>query len=208
MTNLPVPRFRIGDVIFVPGTTDGREEQPCPDCLGAGVWPTTSPAGEEHSVRCPTCHQSGNISFYRIVPTTRRLTVGSVRIDTAADDGERVSYMCVETGVGSGNVYYEKRCYPDATSALAESTIMAEEQTRRIRENNQKHDELRVMTIKSAAETQARNRAIAAECALENLKRRVIELGDSGYLFLTAEGPELREVSLYLVPADDPMRAE
>lgn len=208
MTNLPVPRFRIGDVMFVPGSTDGSESQQCPDCLGAGVWPTTSPAGEEHAVNCPTCRQTGKISFYRAEPITRQLTVGSVRIDTAADEGERVSYMCVETGVGSGNVYYEKNCHPDATSAYVVATLQAEEQTRRVRANNQNRDSLRVLTIRSAAETQARNRAIAAECALEDLKRRIVELDGNGYLFHTAEGPALREVSRHLVAEDDPIRQE
>lgn len=46
------------------------------------------------------------MEYSACVPCTEKLTIGSIRIDTN-DIDKPVSYMCVETGVGSGSVYYE-----------------------------------------------------------------------------------------------------
>lgn len=70
---------------------------------------------------CPRCTRRGgwndslSLEYTRHVPYVRRLTIGSVRMDTA--DERPFSYMCVETGVGSGSVYGEESLYADKATA-------------------------------------------------------------------------------------------
>jgi hypothetical protein len=102
--------YSVGEVVWHANTTQTTATHDCPDCLGSGSWSATSPAGAEFSVACPRCsgvHQSNralSLSYATLVGTATRLTIGSVRFDSA-EVGAR--YMCKETGVGSGRVYDE-----------------------------------------------------------------------------------------------------
>lgn len=107
-------KFSVGDVVYHAQTTTETRMHPCPDCLGTKAWRAVSPAGGEFSVECPRCgggYQSNralNLKYSVYVPAPRRLTIGSVRVNTAHDDYDGGnSYMCLETGVGSGSVYRE-----------------------------------------------------------------------------------------------------
>ncbi len=60
-----------------------------------------------------------SLARQRAVASARTLTIGSVRIDTAARDySEPVEYMCVETGIGSGSVYRESHLFETESAAL------------------------------------------------------------------------------------------
>lgn len=107
-------KFSVGDVVYHANTTTETRQHPCPDCLGSKAWRAVSPAGGEFSVPCPRCgggYQSNralNLKYTHHVPAPRRLTIGSVRVNTADNDYDGGnSYMCLETGVGSGSVYRE-----------------------------------------------------------------------------------------------------
>lgn len=212
-TRLPTPKFAIGDIIYVPHCQDGGEYLDCPDCLGAGAWPVVSPAGEAHEVSCPTCASlwgkgTGKLKFYRSEPVVRKLTVGSVRIDTAAKEGERVSYMCGETGIGSGNIYYEDRCCANEGDAMAFAQQLADEQTERVREKTKKQDALRVLPIAARQLSEYREASYGHQYALEDLKRKIIDLPEDGYCFSKSDTAFLREISLHLVAEEDELRAE
>lgn len=56
-------------------------------------------------------------------PCVRSLTIGSIRIDT--NDSDPVSYMCAETGVGSGNIYSEQTLFATQDAAEADAEIKA-----------------------------------------------------------------------------------
>lgn len=58
----------------------------------------------------------------------RELTIGSVRIDTAGK--EPISYMCSETGIGSGNVYPESYFY--ATRVEADVAAIQKQEQRQL----------------------------------------------------------------------------
>lgn len=49
------PKYAIGQTIFSPRTKSERRKHDCPDCLGSQQWKTISPAGTEHTVKCPRC---------------------------------------------------------------------------------------------------------------------------------------------------------
>lgn len=108
-------KYSIGDVVYRAGTTTTTKQHPCPDCLGTRQWKATSPAGRDYQFGCPRCNSSYrsddslSLAYSEFVATTNRLTIGSVRYDSHEHfpTRERTSYMCVETGVGSGSVYDE-----------------------------------------------------------------------------------------------------
>jgi hypothetical protein len=59
-----------------------------------------------------------------------------VRIDTAQkqdEDYHPVSYMCLETGVGSGAVYYEHRMFDTEEAALAFAQLYSRRTERKAR---------------------------------------------------------------------------
>ncbi len=101
--------FAVGDTVYVAQVHKESIPLPCQDCLGTKTWTVTTPAGDEFECDCLRCAGYGctppSKTMWRGEVT--RLTVGSVRTDTAAVPGKEVSYMCRKTGVGSGTVYYE-----------------------------------------------------------------------------------------------------
>lgn len=110
MTNLPTPKFSIGDKVWVGDWTTETTWEACPECQGTQFWTCKTPAGNTVLIRCPDCDtwdRRGLTRVYRNVPTAVQLTIGSVRINTS--DENPISYMCEETGVGSGSVWDEER---------------------------------------------------------------------------------------------------
>lgn len=120
-------KFSLGDVVYYASTTIERKQHPCPDCLGTKKWKAISPAGSEYEFSCPRCwaHYSPadelSLDYSIYVPTSRRLTIGSVRTDSA----DKTSYMCIETGVGSGNIYDEDRLFSTEDEALVAAQALA-----------------------------------------------------------------------------------
>jgi hypothetical protein len=131
MSDFPQPKFRKGQRVYHATTNSETETLPCPDCLGSRRWRVITPAGSELEAECQRCGNYGWSdlpSLKRITwkPYVSPLTIGSIRIDTAAHrDDSPVSYMCEETGVGSGNVYYEKQLFATHEEATAHATTEA-----------------------------------------------------------------------------------
>lgn len=129
MTELPTPRYNIGQVVYRPNVEPTSEQLPCPDCLGEQCWRVSTPSGTEHVVDCPRCRggysHSGidklpPLTIRRYAPGVRRLTIGSITAKTHPYHGnDPIEYMAQETGVGSGSIYRERNLYSDEASALA-----------------------------------------------------------------------------------------
>ena len=108
---VPVPKFKRDQKVWEARVVQTQEPLSCPDCHDSRKWIATTAAGEQIEVVCPRCQGYGSprdlprlvrqVSEVNVVP----LTIGSVRINTS--DSHPISYMCYETGVGSGNIYYE-----------------------------------------------------------------------------------------------------
>lgn len=127
-----IPKYVIGDKVWCDNINRQAFKHECPDCKGTGHWSCTTPGGFTFTLPCQRCTQHAYLSdqrlrldYYRWVPIVTLLTIGSVRTDTAAREGERVSYMCRETGVGSGNIYYEGRLFNTQEEAEVHGRIMA-----------------------------------------------------------------------------------
>lgn len=132
--SLPVPKYKKGDVVYLASTTTIGAKHECPDCKGTGKWPIVSPAGIEMDMDCPRCNfRSYNrddlsLEYTKYVNSVKALTIGSVRIDTS-DEENPITYMCVETGIGSGSVYTESRfCETKEHAEETSSARCAEQQ--------------------------------------------------------------------------------
>lgn len=130
MTNrdMPVPKYSIGDKVWAQGFTTIGAKHECPDCLGEKTWVCKSRAGQEMEMDCPRCCGSSvasasDLSYTKYVPFVRQLTIGSVRIDTNERTNGPVSYMCKETGVGSGTIWREGQLHLTEDAATKASEI-------------------------------------------------------------------------------------
>ena len=125
-------RYGIGDTVWAAQLTTERKRHPCPDCKGTTAWKALSPAGYEYTFTCPRCsarycgHREASLDYTLYVPRTEQLTIGSVRVDTN-DKEHPVSYMCRETGVGSGTVWYEEKLFLSSEEALSAAQTEADQ---------------------------------------------------------------------------------
>ena len=122
-------KYSIGDVVWLAWTERTRKQHPCPDCLGSRKWTATSPAGASFDVPCPRCgsgyrsNHDMSLDYWTADARARRLTVGSVRVDTNSADSNE--YMCKETGIGSGAIHRESSLFPTEAEAQSAAEIMA-----------------------------------------------------------------------------------
>lgn len=124
---IPTPKFDVGMSVWAAWTVSGQQQDPCPDCLGSGKWSLTMPNGNTQDVQCSTCDCGrGYIASLKFEPDVRPLTIGSVRLDTN-DKVNPISYMCEETGVGSGTIHYESRLFHTHEEAHQHATFLAAE---------------------------------------------------------------------------------
>lgn len=133
------PKYRLGQRVFHASEVSSAAKHPCPDCLGTQAWKIVTPAGMELEASCQRCgsytsNDIPSLTYQTWVASVRPLTIGSVRIDTAAGrhgwNDEPISYMCVETGVGGGSVYYQGTLF--ATEEEAQVAAEAKALARRI----------------------------------------------------------------------------
>lgn len=126
-------KFGIGDTVYWATTIIVQKQHPCPDCLDTKSWNAISPAGVEYTFPCPRCSASymGNndlsLKYSVHEATCQKMTVGSVRVDT--HDDKPNSYMCRETGVGSGSVYYENDLFATEEEAMQAAKAKAVSRT-------------------------------------------------------------------------------
>ena len=127
-----IPKFTEGQRVFCVSTGWSERKIICPDCLGKLEWTVTCPSGEVFQHPCRTCtygwQTTGQVSEWGDHSRIVERTIGSVRVDTG-DKDRPVSYMCTETGVGSGSVYDEK----DLFASKPEAEIYAASELERIK---------------------------------------------------------------------------
>jgi hypothetical protein len=171
MTTLPTPKFNIGDRVWLPGTNTVKKTHACPDCLGSRKWIVKTPAGSELEAPCQRCaspYRSSDIpslDYHEHEPYASSLTIGSIRIDTAATgDGwgrEPIEYMCKETGIGSGSIYRESGLFASEEAALASAQIEASEKNARLSAAAERLEKARISNIEfEAAHLKTHNHSI------------------------------------------------
>lgn len=126
-------KYKVGDVVYAGRTHQVTKRHSCPDCNDTKAWKAVSPAGVEYVFGCPRCCASYSarhelsLQYSEYAPVVERLTIGSVRLDT--NDEKPVSYMCVETGVGSGTIHYQESLFLTEAEAREHAEANAKAQT-------------------------------------------------------------------------------
>lgn len=129
-------KFSIGDTVYYATTTTERKRHPCPDCLDTRKWFAKSPAGREYQFGCPRCgggyqaHHELSLEYTIFTAAVERRTIGQVRAQSGPESQNE--YMCLETGVGSGQLYREETIFATEAEALASSEISAALSNQRI----------------------------------------------------------------------------
>lgn len=131
----PQPKYCIGQTVYYAYLMPGMDTEPCPDCCGTAKWSVVLPSGETFLIRCTTCRFNGMPSGQVRIrqhpkPDVKILTIGSIRIDT--NDKDAISYMCVETGVGSGTCYPEYDFFSTIDEANRAANAKADAMYRKI----------------------------------------------------------------------------
>ena len=118
-------KFSLDDRVWTIKEESTKEWIRCTACPGwdnpvsSFIERTTVVLGNDEAYTCPECMGDGG----RHVFTDKRwvlgnlLTIGLVQVKVFGSDREE-TYMCKETGVGSGRVYYVHKLY--ATELLAQ----------------------------------------------------------------------------------------
>lgn len=115
-------KYSVGDVVYrkVKEYRDFRVVV-CELCIGSGR--VTIAGAEDRHAECPDCYGRGELGVDFPVPErAEALTIGQVQVITRAktDRGAKeVTYMCKETGVGSGTLHREENLFLTAEEALA-----------------------------------------------------------------------------------------
>lgn len=143
-------KYNFGDIVYS-ATTESREVRDvCPECNGAKGFEVV---GKSFKAVCRRCKYNGYgdptgyIPRYERIPSFRRLTIGQIRFEVTDSPGTdsmfdnykpqkgRVEqYMAVETGIGSGSVYYVESLFDSAEQALVHGKILVVEEAQRAAE--------------------------------------------------------------------------
>lgn len=126
-------KFDIGQTVWHANTTTQVFQHKCPDCSDARAWEATSPAGGVFRIPCPRCsvqytsNDELRLNYTKFVPAVRPLTVGQIKASTAIGDDWDAgnSYMCCETGIGSGSIYRERDLFATEAEALTAAEAQA-----------------------------------------------------------------------------------
>jgi len=137
-------KYSIGDVVYHGTNESTAIRTACPDCQGTKEWTVVTPAGATMTTACPTCEtlycSTGYIERYERMPKVQTLTIGSVRFDSNERGDERTSYMCNETGVGSGSVWYESRLRETREEAEADAVASIAIDEKRVADANARYE--------------------------------------------------------------------
>lgn len=125
-------KYSVGDTVYWASTISDKKRHDCPDCLGERKWKATSPAGTDYDFGCPRCSNTYiserdlSLEYSAFIPCVRKLTIGSIRLDTKPFSGDcQVQYMCLETGVGGGQIYNETDLFESEDVALVAAEAKA-----------------------------------------------------------------------------------
>jgi len=115
-------KYDIGDKVYRIRNAPVENWVTCDACGGAGKIPLLN----GKTTDCPECHYdrdgqkvSWTKPFWHIAHDHLILTIGQQRVQKTKKATEE-TYMCSETGVGSGSIYYAADLFPDIESANAE----------------------------------------------------------------------------------------
>jgi hypothetical protein len=112
-SDLPEPRFRVGQTVWYADTKRVTRTLPCPDCLGAKTWRVETPAGGDYEVPCQRC--CGGYTY------THHAEIAPLKYDEAEADPKSftVKKVGIDTWGDRPSVTYDGR--PEAALYAAEA---------------------------------------------------------------------------------------
>jgi len=123
-------KYELNQKVYYPVIEGRAHTLDCPDCLNTGKWKVTTPGGEILEMNCPRCtdiHNRHSLIVEKFDPSVEMLTVGQRKVQEQLGEEDKVTYMCKETGVGSGSVYREELLYSNHAEAMLAAKEMAKE---------------------------------------------------------------------------------
>lgn len=122
-------KYSIGDKVWIGRTQWQDKSIVCPECVN-GYIKIQLKSGQESHAKCPVCYGRGRYAVWDFYPSVEEFTIGSVGYDSASPPEEQFSYMCIETGVGTGSIWYEHNIFTtkeEAEQYAARATERARE---------------------------------------------------------------------------------
>jgi hypothetical protein len=138
VSDMPKPKYSVGDTFYVASVQHITAEHPCPDCLGSREWKVTTPAGHELTTPCVRC--SSGYSSNDLPPLKYQAwegkaelrTVGAIEVKwphNASWDKHPVRYMA---GPGGGWVVTENDTFDTSEQAEGAAKLRAAEENAKI----------------------------------------------------------------------------
>lgn len=136
MTEIPTPRFKVGDTIWYADIERVRKQHPCPDCLGSKVWRAVTPAGSEIEFPCLRCSPGFNrndeipsLEYSEFVARPVPMTIASieVRTGTFAHDDWRSNITYFNQDGCCGTTIAEHRAFASEEDAMISARLKAAE---------------------------------------------------------------------------------
>ena len=111
-------KFSIGDKVYFIGYETKQVKNTCNVCKGSGKIEI-----ENETFNCPKCHGrkytiETEKQKWRIVESVYK--IGLVRPTIRVDGKDKTEYMMIETGIGSGSIYYEDDLFKSIKEAQKE----------------------------------------------------------------------------------------
>lgn len=110
-------KYGLGDQVVNIWPKAGFKTLPCPQCAG-----TPPRFADGKPAYCHHCRGVGELrkEVRQEWVVVRHLTIGMVRAEREMGKATETSYMALETGVGSGQIYREDNLFPTVADAEAE----------------------------------------------------------------------------------------
>ena len=110
-------KFDIGQRVFIIGRSQKQQYKKCEHCNGTGWLKTLV----DEKILCPKCHFGSNIKYDPIQYNVEDgfFTIGQQRVYISKSKTEE-QYMCDESGIGSGTIYYVKNIFKTKKEAQEE----------------------------------------------------------------------------------------
>lgn len=211
-SDIPVPKYRVGDIIFAAGCKQVQEAVTCPDCLGQRKWLVRTPGGEQFEVPCGRCASSytqlPGITATNFVPEPRTICIRSIEARSckrhSAEEGPSVTYFNGDNCCGT--TIEESKAFATRDEALPASVSLAAEMLASWKERNSKQvnrEELRAYHIREALKGEALVELREIKEKYDKAISEITELPDQSYMLpFSSDRPTdagLKVVARYLL---------
>lgn len=196
--------FAIGDKVFVPRIF--HKELPaekCPDCLGAGTWHVSTPAGLSHDITCPRCNGKKDSNWlwpkrFELTLEISECTITEVSITRSQHKDVITTNVRYNTAPYIGSLY-DAKVYPTREEAEAAGEAMkiaeAEKKDTDYAKERERQIERAGQDIVTALRQAAGEKVTELEAQIERLKEKMMDAIRHPSLY----GPKIKS-STYLGP--------